>query len=357
MYIDAGLRVMSFGPGEQEVRKVQLTGGVTYTLSLPKPWVISNGLRPRDGVRVDWRPSGSLRLTPIDLAENQIRKLSIDAATLPEHSLHDHLMGAYISGADRINIYYPKDDKKKFRQQIRRFLHNTRGFETMEEEVDKSELVCLFKAGEMPLHASLNRMYLQVSSLMRDIIEVLNGEDLELISDAEERESEVDALLYLVERQVSIALDSHQVATALKLNRNQAVEYSNLARALERMMDHGLQIAQLIQEFPGEKINQGESPMKQIPVWQQAIKQLMINTRTRDSHEIEAARHNLKSAQKQLELHEEELMNRKRTAKNLLFDFRLSESVRRLCAYSRDFGEVLLNIKMYDEMTISTRLD
>jgi phosphate uptake regulator len=348
---------MSFGPGEQEVRKVQLTGGATYTLSLPKPWVITNGLSPRDGVRVDWRPSGSLRLTPLDLAENQIRKLEIDAAILPDNSLHDHLMGAYLSGVDRININYPSKEKREFRRQIRRFLRNTRGFETIEEEENKSELVCLFKAGEMPLHASLNRMYLQVSSLMRDIIDVLNGEVIELISDAGERESEVDALLYLIERQVCIALDSHQIATSLKLNRNQAVEYSNLARALERMMDHSFQMAQLIQEFSRVKLDPEESPMKQIPIWQEAIKQLMINTRTRDSYEIEAARQNLKMAQKQLAQHEEELMNRKRTVDNLLFDFRLSESVRRLCAYSRDFGEVLLNIKMYDEMTLSNRLD
>jgi hypothetical protein len=123
------------------------------------------------------------------------------------------------------------------------------------------------------------------------------------------------------------------------------------------MMDHSFQMAQLIQEFSGVKLDPEESPMKQIPIWQESIKQLMINTRTRDSYEIEAARQNLKMAQRQLAQHEEELMNRKRTVDNLLFDFRLSESVRRLCAYSRDFGEVLLNIKMYDEMTLSNRLD
>jgi hypothetical protein len=30
----------------------------------------------------------------------------------------------------------------------------------------------------------------------------------------------------------------------------------------------------------------------------------------------------------------------------------ISESVRRLCAYSRDFGEVLLNMKIATEMTL-----
>jgi len=35
----------------------------------------------------------------------------------------------------------------------------------------------------------------------------------------------------------------------------------------------------------------------------------------------------------------------------------MSESIRRLCAYARDFGEILLNIKMYDEMIIDKSSD
>ena len=40
---------MPFGPGDVDVRKVQLTGGATYTVSLPKPWVDQMELNPRDG--------------------------------------------------------------------------------------------------------------------------------------------------------------------------------------------------------------------------------------------------------------------------------------------------------------------
>jgi len=58
---------MDYGPGDIEVRKVQLTGGATYTVSLPKTWVDQMKLKPRDGIRIDWRPSGALRLTPLQL--------------------------------------------------------------------------------------------------------------------------------------------------------------------------------------------------------------------------------------------------------------------------------------------------
>jgi len=345
---------MSYGPGDTDVRKVQLTGGSTYTLSLPKPWVDEMSLSPRDGVRVDWRPSGALRLTPIDLLDKQEKRVHIDAGKIPNDSLHDHLMGVYLSGADRIKVRFPVVKERTYRKEIRRFLRNTRGFEIMDESESGAELICLISAAEMPLSASINRMYLQLSSLVRDIVSVLEGDDVELLSDAEERESEVDALLYLVERQVCVALDSHLVATSLKIGRNQAVEHSNLARSLERMMDHALQMALLTRLTPKARMKSSEPPLNQIIMWQKAIKQLMINIRKRDSYEIEESRMSLKQAQNEISEYEETLLENRKLSGEELFFFRISESVRRLCAYARDFGEVLLNLKMYDEMIVGS---
>jgi hypothetical protein len=76
----------------------------------------------------------------------------------------------------------------------------------------------------------------------------------------------------------------------------------------------------------------------------------MINIRTKESSRIEAARNQLKQAQKSLESHEEVLMRSNKKAATILFEFKLSESLRRQCAYARDFGEILLNLKVNDEM-------
>jgi phosphate uptake regulator len=343
---------MAYGPGDMDVRKVQLTGGSTYTLSLPKPWIDQMSLKPRDGVRVDWRPSGALRLTPIDMLDHQEKRVSIDAGKLPKNSLHDHLMGAYLSGVDTIRIIFPPGQERVYRSQVRRFLRNTRGFETMNESDTSTELICLINSTEMPLTASINRMYLQLTSLVKDIVSVLEGDDIELLSDADEREAEVDALLYLVARQVCIALDSHLVSTALKIRRNQAVEFSNLARALERMMDHALQMADLVKSADEVSMDANKAPMIHLFVWQKSIKQLMINIRTRDSYELEEARLSLKDSQNEITLFEEQFVQERKLTKADLFKFRMSESIRRLCAYARDFGEVLLNIKLYDEMIV-----
>tara|TARA_B100000459_G_scaffold37736_2_gene18518 strand:+ start:2944 stop:3984 length:1041 start_codon:yes stop_codon:yes gene_type:complete len=342
---------MGLGLGEHEVRKLQSTGGSTFTVSLPKPWVLEQQLKARDSLRVDWRPSGALRITPLNTQGDPVKNVFFDALSLPEKSLHDHLMGAYISGADNINIAITPKVRKAAVVQIRKFLRSTRGFEIIEEGEGNINLKCLLSAGDMPLHASLNRMYLQVTSLIRDIGSVFDGEDREFLSDAEERENEVDALLYLIERQVRISLDSHLAASKLNLSRTQALEFANLARSLERMMDHAFTMSQLVLANPQiTRTKAGATALEKIPEWNVSLKELMINIRTNDSRRIEEARKTLKDIQQVLVLHEQDLLANHRQNEWMAFDLSLSESVRRLCAYSRDFGEILLNMKVFSEI-------
>ena len=134
---------MRIEPREISLRKLQLTGGVTYTLSLPKPWVENMNLQPQDFVRIDWRPSGALRLTPLEMLENQEKVININTNNIPKESVHDHLMGAYLSGADSIRILCPNPEDRLLQKHIRRFLKNTRGFETIDETDNRIILKCL----------------------------------------------------------------------------------------------------------------------------------------------------------------------------------------------------------------------
>ncbi len=342
---------MPIGPGENDVRRLQLTGGATFTLSLPKPWVTANNLSARDSIRVDWRTSGELMISPLDDVEERRTELIIQIDLLPEGALYDHLMGAYISGVQEILVLSDTPLSRETRSVIRRFLRSTRGFEIGDQDDDSARLISLLNAGELPLNASLNRMYLLLSSLVRDILEVLRGGDGEMITDHEEREREVDGLQYLIERQVGSMLASSQIVKSLGLSRKQGVEHANLARSLERMMDHANQMAKLTIDADSiPKLSSQEMPLSILPIWLDSIKSLMINLRERDAHQIEAARNSLKAAQLELEKHEEGLWSGKRKAAPLLFEDRLSESTRRLCAYARDFGEILLNMLAYDSI-------
>jgi phosphate uptake regulator len=337
---------MALGPGEHDVRKLQATGGSTYTLSLPKPWILHNQLEARSSLKVDWRPSGALRITPLEQHQRVERHVRINLNDIPENSLHDHLMGAYISGADVIIVHHAERDSLQTKT-IRRFLRSTRGFEIVEENPTTTELRCLLNPGDMPLHASLKRMYLLVTSLVRDLQEVFSGGDIDFLSDHEERESEVDGLLYLVERQTRIVFESYRASSRLNVSRSQALEHANLARCLERMMDHVNTLTLFIIEHRDHIPVLGETPpIQHLPLWQESLKELMINIRTQDSHRIETARHQLKALQTTLKDYEASIFDGDTMNRQLAASLSMSESVRRLCAYSRDFGETLLNMKL-----------
>ncbi len=330
--------------GDKEVRKLQYTGGATYTLSLPKSWIKSHNLNTSDGIEIDWRPSGALRLTPFESVED-IKKIILNLDKIPEGGLLDHLMGAYLSGTDQIIVRFEVKNKQKIRRIIRTFQRSTRGFEIENESGNSITLITLLNAGELPMRSSLNQMYMQLNSLVRDTLDVLSGQELSLIEDYEEREREIDSLRFFIERQAGIALDSYKIAERLKLGRRQTVEYSNIARTFERMGDHTHQMAALILEDKGKtKLSLKAPPLNQIPIWQAAVRALMINIRTYNLEEIKEARVSLKKAQEILKEHEKSLWSGKKDANKLLFEDHISESIRRLCAYARDFGEILLNM-------------
>ena len=89
---------------KSEVRRLQLTGGSTYIVSLPKRWVKEHGLVAKDQIRVEWRPSGNLRIIPETSAISRRREVDLALDEIPPKLAIDHLIAAYLSGAGIIRI-------------------------------------------------------------------------------------------------------------------------------------------------------------------------------------------------------------------------------------------------------------
>ena len=56
------------GSGRVEGRKLQLTGGSTYVVSLPKHWVVDAGLKAGDTVFLETEPEGSVSMKTVSPA-------------------------------------------------------------------------------------------------------------------------------------------------------------------------------------------------------------------------------------------------------------------------------------------------
>lgn len=337
---------------KSEVRKLQLTGGSTYIVSLPKRWVVEHQLSAKDEVRIEWRPSGSLRVSAETTSVRKRRQVEIDLQEISRDFILDHLIGAYLSGAQNIRIISKSGIDREHRRELRRFIQTTRGVEIANESDYSVEMITLLNPAEMPLHSSLNRMYLLVSSQIRDVVEVLTGGDVTILEDSEEREKEVDALRLLLERQVGQILESASIETSFGTTRWEAAELSNIVRTLERIGDHCYILSRLCvyQEVPNN-LSSAELPVSVIPIWQSSIKQLIANLRKRKVKEIHDAKSNLESAIMNLRDYEDSLWDMKLQSTDALFLDKLSESLRRILAYTVDMAEILINIHTHRNST------
>src|SRR5437773_7785195 len=82
-----------------EGRKLQLTGGSTYVVSLPKHWVVDSGLKAGDTVFLETEPEGSVLIRPRPMERVHLRRRIFEEKG---EERRDHLLrkliGAYIGG-------------------------------------------------------------------------------------------------------------------------------------------------------------------------------------------------------------------------------------------------------------------
>ena len=334
---------------DSEFRKLQVTGGSTIIVSLPKDWVKSNDLRKGDVVSLEELASGDLRLSPLQGPASK-QSVTLDCCAY-ETGLIDLMIGSYLSGADVIKITCDGSISRKTRANVRDFLRDTRGMEIEHDDEKEIRIVSILNPSELKLQVSINRMYLLIASLVNDALDVISGEDLELLSDVEDRERQIDARRLLLERQVAASLQMPSVEKKLAVDRFTAMEHANIARVLERMGDHATRLAMLVREnSKAIKINDSEMPLSAVPLWAKELKTIVHNMYTRDVALIHSAKLSLARLRDDVEAAEGELWTGRGSAERLISEFRISESVRRLCAYSVNFAEALLNMLMHDKL-------
>lgn len=336
--------------GQQETfRKLQLTGGSTIIVSLPKDWIKANNLSKGDLVNIEELASGDLRLSPLESSVSK-REIEFDCCTIGE-GLIDLMIGSYIAGADIIKLTCNSPISRKTRAVVRDFLRYTIGMEIEADSEKEIQIISMLNPSELRLQVSINRMYTLISSLVIDAYDVISGDSVELLSDIDDRERQIDTRRLLLERQVAISLQKPSVERKLGIDRFSAMEHANIARILERMGDHATRLAHLVKEHSNVvKIKTSELPLSAIPLWSKNLKIIVHNMYTRDVELIHSAKLYLVQLGRDVEAAERELWSERGSIELPLEEFRISESMRRLCAYSVNFAENLLNMLMYQRL-------
>jgi len=228
-----------------ETRKVQVTGGSTYTVSLPKDWATANGVEA--GSTVAFYPEDDvLVLTPA--RDDERVQGTLDVTDLAGDELVRAVMTMYVSGFDIIALESDRITTDQ-RRSIRQATQSLVGLEVLEETADCVVIQDLLDSAELSIHNALTRMRLISTSMLADAVTALVENDDDLARDVVERDDDVDRLWFVVSRIFRATLRSPAASEELGLPREVCFDYHSSARQLERIADHAAKIARVALEL------------------------------------------------------------------------------------------------------------
>ncbi|WP_135363751.1 phosphate signaling complex PhoU family protein [Halosimplex halophilum] len=228
-----------------ETRKVQVTGGSTYTVSLPKDWATENDVSA--GSVVEFHSEEDiLLLSPKSDEEREEGSIEIDG--LEGDQLTRAVMTMYVSGFDVINFEAARVTAGQ-RRTIREATQGLVGLEVIEETGERVVLQDLLDSSELSVHNAITRMRLVSLTMLSDAVTALLEDDDELAHDVIERDDDVDRLWYMVSRVFRTVLRNPAAATEIGFPRETVFDYQSSARQLERIADHATKIANIALEI------------------------------------------------------------------------------------------------------------
>jgi phosphate uptake regulator len=242
-----------------EIRKVQVTGGASYIISLPKEWAKSQKIGKNDPLGVVIQEDGTLLITPRLSGEGVQKERTFEVRPEMDPAfLFRLLIGAYIGGYSVIRLTAATRLPPFVRSVVRDFTRMTIGQEVA-GETDASVIIKdLLSPAEMPLDRTITRMAVIVRSMHRDAMAALVSQNSALAEDVIARDNDVDRLHWLVSRQHNLILSDPTLARSMKITPPMASRFYVLSRLIERIGDHGVRVAENALKLLDRRLEAGE---------------------------------------------------------------------------------------------------
>ena len=229
-----------------EGRKLQLAGGSTYLVSLPKRWVLGAGLKAGDTVFLETVRDGSVSIRPRagERAEARRKIFNVRDEEGRDHLLRK-LVGAYVGGFGLIEVRFPPSNAAFTRRVAREFCRLVIGPEVIEESKNSLVIQDLSDATDLSIDKCLRRMELTVRAMLEDSVTALRNSDQSLAHDVEQRGQDVNRLYWMVAKQYHLSQGYSVPNGSNGPNGSVAAVtgYLLIARHLERIGDHAKRIA------------------------------------------------------------------------------------------------------------------
>jgi len=336
---------------EEETRKIQLTGKSTYIVSLPKKWVTSMNLKTGSQLVISKQSDASLLLTPKELAKpSKLGDASItitpkdDPNTIIRKIIALYLVGYSIIKIETKNGRITSLQRNRIKDLTRKKLVGT---EIISDSANEMTLQILLSYPELSVENALRRMCLIAASMHEDAVTALKDLNKELARDVITLDDEVDRFSLYIIRQLKAAVQSERVLKEVGLsNPRDCLGYRVIAKALERIADHAVKIAENVLLLD-EKID--APAFRKISEMSSFARSVFDNSIQSLFKKDYFLADNVVAKAKTIALIENEAMEtlgKKVEASEMSSVRMILESIRRTAEYASDIAEIVLNLNI-----------
>ena len=334
-----------------EYRKIQITGGSTYIISLPKKWTETNQIKKGDEVLVKEEEDASLSIISSKSEKKEEKDETFIQVSPDENqcAVMRKAISAYLVG---YNILHIKTQSQKplgaqLRNYLKRFVRNYLvGTEIVIDSPTDLTLQVLLNYQELSVQSALRRMAIIAASMHREAVDSLGNLNHSAAKAIIETDREVNRFSLYIVRLLKLAVQNKRIVKEIGLdNPRQCLGYRLIAKSVERTADHATKIAENVLFLKDhlhtellERINKLSTLA--ISMFEEAVEALF----KRDYNLAETViqkRNNIHRLEKDAVISSQSVKIEEIPNVRLLI-----ESIRRTAEYASDICEVVLNLNV-----------
>jgi phosphate uptake regulator len=335
----------------EEQRKLQVTGGSTFILSLPKDWATKNELKRGSSMMVREEDDGSLSIAPSSFPKKEKQDeafIKVSQNDNPDAVMRTAI-SAYLDGYNILHIRTQgqKVLSSKLRYHLKNFArHYLVGTEIVIDTPTDLTLQVLLNYPELTVQNAVSRMSIIASSMHKEAILALKKLDYTSAKAVIETDREVNRFSLYIVRLLKLAVSNQRIVKEIGLsNQRECLGYRLIAKSVERTADHATKIAEntlLLKETVNEEVLEkiGELSSLADSMFESAVEALF-------KHDFNLAESVIEKLTLVHKLEKETVLCTQNAKIEEIVNLRLLiESVRRTAEYASDISEVVLNLNV-----------
>lgn len=325
---------------------MQLSGGSTFIISLPKNWAEELGIKAGDNVTIVKNPNQSMTLIPNKGVPETERTTAVILSSQKDskETIKRKMVSAYLAGYKTIKIKtngmrIPAGHLRSIRELVR---SNMIGTEIVESGSESVTVQVLARLPELSFETALKRMYLMASNMVIEAMEAVEEVDTPHADDVVGMDDEVDRFGLYMRRNLVLAVGDEGVLHDMGLRRaSDCLGHRAIVSRIERIADHAGLIAKrtkFVEDGIDPKILAKIKRLseKSLDVFEKSIAAVQ-------GHDFEKGEQVAEEVGRVID-EEKQIMGRvKETEKNATIIRFILEDLRRIAEYSGDIAEVAID--------------